>query len=82
MEGILIACLVLLPMLASPAVYPLRRHSQAWRNHFVRTLPLIELACAAALILFPDAQLTLPGVCGLGLHFAAGSLRTLLVVTA
>ena len=69
-------------MLASPAVYPLRRHSQAWRNHFVRTLPLIELACAAALILFPDAQLTLPGVCGLGLHFAAGSLRTLLVVTA
>ena len=53
MEGILIACLVLLPMLASPAVYPLRRHSQAWRNHFVRTLPLIELACAAALILFP-----------------------------
>jgi len=82
MNGILIACLILLPMLASPLVYPLRRSSRAWRNRFVRTLPLIELACAVALILFPDAQLTLPGVCGLGLHFAAGSLRTLLTVTA
>ena len=82
MNGILIACLILLPMLASPAGISAAALQQSVEKPVCPTLPLIELACAVALILFPDAQLTLPGVCGLGLHFAAGSLRTLLTVTA
>lgn len=82
MGSILMAVLTLFPVAASPFVYPLRQRDREWRDHYVRTVPMVELVCAMLLLLFPNAELVLPGVCGLGLHFAAGSLRSLLVVTA
>ncbi len=82
MGKILIVCLILLPMAAAPAVFPLRRRDRARRNLYVQLVPMAVLAAALGLLAFPDAQLALPGVCGLGVTFAAGSLRSLLVVTA
>lgn len=77
---LLIACLVLLPMAAAPVVFPLRRRDRALRNRYVQIVPFVVLAAALGLVLCPQAAVTLPGVCGLGLSFAAGSLRTLLVL--
>ena len=42
----------------------------------------MELPAARLLLTADGAEAALPGVCGLGLRFAAGSLRTLLVLVA
>ena len=81
MGSFLLIFLVLFPILGSFPVYPLRDYDRTWRNHYVRILPGVELLAALALLAFPS-QVSLPGVCGLGLSFASGSLRTVLAVLA
>jgi hydrogenase-4 component B len=82
MGKILLLILVFFPILASFPVYPLRRHDRRYRDLYIRVVPGLELCCALLLPAAPGAM-DLPGVCGLGLHFASGSLRSLLaIVTA
>ncbi|SFP18827.1 hydrogenase-4 component B [Oscillibacter sp. PC13] len=82
MGSYLMLFLILFPMASSVAVFPLRRRSREYRNRFIQIVPIIELAAAVCLLFWPGASLMLPGVCGLGLQLTAGSLRSLLVLTA
>lgn len=78
----LLLFLVLFPMASAPLVYPMRNHGAGVRDWFVRLVPAVELTAAAALLVWPEARVSLPGVCGVGLSFTAGGLRTLLVLLA
>ena len=49
MGPFLLLFLVLLPILGSFPVYPLRDYDRTWRNHYVRLLPALELAAALML---------------------------------
>jgi formate hydrogenlyase subunit 3/multisubunit Na+/H+ antiporter MnhD subunit len=83
MSKILIFTLVFFPIAASFLVFPLRRRDRRYRDLWVRIVPFAMLACAALLCLIPASTAYIPDICGLGLHFASGSLRTLLAaVTA
>ena len=82
MNAFLILFLVLFPMAAAPGVYLMRRRSRVWRDHYVRILPAVELLLAVLLLFRDGAQAQLPGICGIGLTFAAGGLRSLLVLMA
>ncbi|MEG1592850.1 MAG: proton-conducting transporter membrane subunit, partial [Oscillibacter sp.] len=80
MGQFLLLFLILFPILTAAAVFPLRRRDRRYRDIYIRVIPVAEL-CGAILLLFvPGAALTLPGVCGLGLGFASGSLRAMLVL--
>lgn len=79
MGRFLLLFLVFFPMLTSFAVYPLRRRGQRYRNRFVRLVPTIELLAAVLLLLWP-AHVVLPGICGMGLQFSAGSLHSFLTL--
>ena len=63
MEKILLLLLILLPILASVWVFPLRRRDRRYRNLFIRIVPAAELLLTLLLVLvWPDASLELPGV--------------------
>lgn len=79
MSQFLILFLVLLPLLGSYPIYPLRNYDRSWRNVYLRCLAALELAGAAALPFFPGT-LSIPGLCGLGLTFTAGSFHSLLAL--
>ena len=79
---IILVFLVLFPILASIWVYPLRRRSRGYRDQLVQVIPMVELAAALLLLLCPEAAVELPGICGLGLHLQAGSLRSLLALVS
>ena len=81
MSQFLILLLVFLPILGSYPIYPLRARDRGWRDVYIRTLPAVELAAAVLLTVFPG-HLTLPGLCGLGLSFSAGSFHSLLALIA
>lgn len=57
----------------------MRRLGIFYRNLLILIVPGAELLCALLLAANP-ASASLPGACGLGLNFAAGSLRSMLVV--
>lgn len=78
----LLLFLVLAPMAASVAIFPLRRRGRGLREIFVQVVPVAVLAAAVFLLFQPQAAVALPGVAGLGLHFAAGGLRSLLVLVS
>ena len=81
MGSALLLFLVLMPILASVWVFPLRRRDRRYRNDLIQIVPAVEFVAAILLVLlWPDASLELPGVCGVGLTFQAGSLRSLLVL--
>lgn len=82
MQTDLLLFLVLFPILGAFAVFPLGKRSPAGRDWYVRIVPAVELAAALLLLTADGAGAALPGVCGLGLRLAAGSLRTLLVLVA
>ena len=82
MGKILLLFLVLFPILASVWVFPLRRRDRQYRNWFIQIVPAVELAAALLLLAWPEASLELPGVCGVGLTFHAGSLRCLLALVS
>ena len=82
MQTLLLLSLVLFPMAAAPVVYAMRSHGVRTRNGYIRAIPALELAGAVLLLFQQGAQVALPGVCGVGLSFTAGGLRTLLVLLA
>ena len=82
MGNLLLVFLVLFPMAAAPVVYPMRNHSRELRNVCIRIIPAVELAAAVALLFCPEAMFEIPRICGVGMRFAAGGLRTLLVLLA
>ena len=82
MGSALMLFLILFPALASLWVFPLRRRERKYRDWIVRLVPAVELGAALLLLFWQGAELELPGVCGLGLHLAAGSLPVLLVLVS
>lgn len=82
MDTILFLFLILFPMVAATAVYPLRNRSRELRNLYIRIVPAVELAAAIALLFRPETMVELPHICGVGMRFTAGALRTLLVLLA
>ena len=82
MGQILLMVLVFLPLISAAAAYPLGRRAPRGRDALVLAVTAAELACAAALLLFPAAEGGCAAVCGLGVRFSAGSLRTVLAVLA
>ncbi|MEG2176810.1 MAG: proton-conducting transporter membrane subunit [Oscillibacter sp.] len=80
MGQFLLLFLILFPILTAAAVFPLRRRDRRYRDIYIRVIPIAELCGAILLLFWPGAALTLPGVCGLGLGFAGGSLRAMLVL--
>ena len=75
--------LVFFPILAAPGVY-IARHAggRTGRDFYVRVVPMAELLVALFLLLQEHAAAEMPNICGMGLTFAAGGLRTLLVLLA
>ena len=82
MGDFLLLFLILFPILASVWVIPLRRRDRRYRNWLIQIVPAVELAAALLLLLWPAAELELPGVCGVGLHLADGSLKSLLALVS
>lgn len=80
MGTVLLLIVLLLPFAAAPWVYPLRHRDRRLRDRLVRMVPVLELGAVLLFLLFPQAELVLPGVLGLGLSFTGGGLRTLLVL--
>lgn len=79
MGHFLLLFLVFFPMLTSFAVYPLRRRDRQYRNRFVRLVPALELLAAVLLLIWPT-HIVLPGICGMGLQFSAGSFHSFLTL--
>ena len=82
MGEFLLLFLVLFPFLAAVWVFPLRRRDRRYRNWLIQIVPAVELAAVLLLLLWPAADLTLPGICGGGLHLQAGSLKSLLALVS
>ena len=82
MGEFLLLFLILFPILASVWVIPLRRRDRRYRNWLIQIVPAVELAAALLLLLWPGADLELPGICGVGLHLQAGSLKSLLALVS
>ena len=72
--------LVLFPILTSFLVFPLRRLGRGHRNALVVLVPAVELVGALLLLFLPVPEAGVPLICGFGLHFTAGSFRTLLAI--
>ncbi len=73
--------LVFLPMLAAAAVYPLGRRNDHGVNVLLIAAAGLELLLALSLLLVP-AFAEAPDVCGTGLRFTSGSLRSVMCVLA
>lgn len=70
--------LVLLPMAAGGAAYGLKK----WAWPISTAAAVTELLLSLRLLGLQGAQLTLPGVCGLGLNFSVTGLQTWLCILA
>ena len=81
----LIYLLVFMPMVAAVLSYLIGRRSKAARDLFVRAAVAAEFALSLMLLLgsFEENLLvSLPGVCGMGLHFTVNGFRRIYVVIA
>ena len=74
--------LIFLPMAAAVAAYPLARKNARAGNVFVIAVTALVLALALSVLVWPAEALTLPGLCGTGLSFVCGSLRSILAAAA
>ena len=77
-----LALLAALPLAAAPASWLIGRHTERGRDAFVLLVTAAELLLAAALLLQPPGCLTMERLCGLGLSFRSGGLRTALALLA
>ena len=73
--------LIFLPIAAALAAYPVARRSERAGNDLVIVVTAVELSLSVSLAGAPET-LTLPGLCGLGLSFCSGSLRSVLAIAA
>lgn len=74
--------LVFLPLTAAPVSWLVGRRSERGRDAFVALTTLAELLLAAALFGQEPGGVTLDGVCGLGIGFQSGGLRSVLALLA
>lgn len=80
MSAYLLPLLVLLPFAGGFAAYPLGRRSPAARDLLVAAVAAAEFILSLLLLGMRGLEGGLEGVCGFGLHFAAGGFGTLLAV--
>ena len=81
----LIYLLVFMPMVAAVLSYLIGRRSKAARDLFVRAAVAAEFVLSLILLLGSfeeDLVVSLPGVCGMGLHFTVNGFRRIYVVIA
>ncbi len=73
--------LVFLPMLAAPAAYVVCRRNERKVNALLYAAAALELLAALSLVFFPETG-GAQGICGQGLSFCSGGLRTVMAVLA
>ena len=80
----LIYLLVFLPMVAAVLSYLVGRRSKVGRDWFVRAAVVAEFVLSLLLLCSgeEEALVSLPGVCGMGLHFTVNGFRRIYVVIA
>ncbi len=80
----LIALLVFMPMVAAILSFLIGRRTKTGRDLFLRLAVLAEFLLSLVLFLWEteDPLVTLPGVCGMGLHFTVDGFRRSYVVIA
>ena len=79
----LIYLLVFLPMAAAALSYCIGKKSKPGRDLFVRAVMAAEFAFSLALAFTGgEGLVSLPGVCGMGLHFTADGFRRIYAVIA
>ena len=79
----LICLLVFLPMAAALLSYLLGRKSKTGRDLFLRLAVAAEFALSLMLLLTEGETLvSLPGICGMGLHFTVSGFRRIYVAIA
>ena len=69
--------LVLLPMLAAAAAYPLGRKTERGVNTLLIAATALELLLALGLFFSPAAA-EAPGICGEGVHLVSGGMRSVM----
>ena len=74
--------LVFLPIAAAVAAYPASRKNVRAGNAVVIAAASAELTLSVCLLAVRPQTFALPGLCGLGLSFSCGSLRTVLAAAA
>lgn len=79
MDSKLLLFLVFFPILASLFVYLLERMGRGLMDQAVRLVTALEFG-GALLLLSGASSASVPGLCGLGLQFTSGSLRSMLTV--
>lgn len=81
--NMLIFLLMFLPMAAAALSYLIGRKSKAGRDLFVRLVMGLEFVLALVLAFTGgEGLVSLPGVCGMGLHFTADGFRRIYAVIA
>ena len=83
--NMLIYLLVFMPAVAAVLSYLIGRRSKAGRDLFVRFTVAAEFVLSLMLLLgnfHEDLLVSLPGVCGMGLHFTVNGFRRIYVVIA
>ena len=80
----LIYLLVFLPMVAAVLSYLVGRRSKVGRDWFVRAAVVAEFVLSLLLLCSGEEEtlVSLPGVCGMGLHFTVNGFRRIYVVIA
>ena len=74
--------LVFLPIVAAMAAFPVYRKRVRSGNALVIGIAAAEFVLALSLLLNVPAGYEIPGFCGLGLSFTAGSLRSIMAMIA
>ena len=82
--NVLIDSLVFMPMAAAVLSYLIGRKSKTGRDLFVRLAVAAEFALSLMLLILgeDDALASIPGVCGMGLHFTVDGFRRIYAVIA
>ena len=82
--NVLIDSLVFMPMAAAVLSYLIGRKSKTGRDLFVRLAVAAEFALSLMLLVLgeDDAIVSIPGVCGMGLHFTVDGFRRIYAVIA
>ena len=82
--NVLIDSLVFMPMAAAVLSYLIGRKSKTGRDLFVRLAVAAEFALSLMLLILgeDDAMVSIPGVCGMGLHFTVDGFRRIYAVIA
>lgn len=73
--------LILWPMAGGAASFIVGRYDKRLRDLTASAVTLVELGAALGCCWLLGAELSLPGVCGLGLHFKLGGFRLIYAVT-